>query len=91
MYNFTYHRASGLRQATNLLTKLEEPKILAGGQTLLPTMKQRLAAPANLIDLARIEGLAGIELKGRTVVIASATFVALSPPASTRGAVPSRP
>jgi aerobic carbon-monoxide dehydrogenase medium subunit len=69
MYNFNYHRASGLRQATNLLNKLEEAKLLAGGQTLLPTMKQRLAAPANLVDLGRIDGLADIELKGRSVVI----------------------
>jgi len=69
MYNFTYHRASGLRQATNLLNKLEEAKLLAGGQTLLPTMKQRLAAPANLVDLSRIEGLDTIELKGRSLVI----------------------
>jgi aerobic carbon-monoxide dehydrogenase medium subunit len=69
MYDFTYHRASGLRQATNLLGKLEEAKLLAGGQTLLPTMKQRLAAPANLIDLSTIEGLAKIELNGRNLVI----------------------
>ena len=69
MYNFTYHRASGLRQATNMLGKFEEAKLLAGGQTLLPTMKQRLAAPAHLIDLSQIEGLAGIELKGRSLVI----------------------
>ncbi|HVY56500.1 MAG TPA: xanthine dehydrogenase family protein subunit M [Xanthobacteraceae bacterium] len=73
MYNFTYHRASGLRQATNMLGKFEEPKLLAGGQTLLPTMKQRLAAPANLIDLSQIEGLAGIELKGRSLVIGAMT------------------
>ena len=51
MYAFTYHRASGLRQASNMLGKLEDPKLLAGGQTLLPTMKQRLASPANIIDL----------------------------------------
>ena len=43
MYNFIYHRASGLRQATNMLGKFEEAKLLAGGQTLLPTMKLRLA------------------------------------------------
>ncbi len=48
MYAFSYHRASGLRQAGNLLAKLDDPKLLAGGQTLLPTMKQRLASPANL-------------------------------------------
>src|SRR6195256_188733 len=69
MYNFTYHRASGLRQAQNLLGKLEDPKRLAGGMTLLPTMKMRLASPANLIDLDRVEGLEGIEVKGRSLVI----------------------
>jgi carbon-monoxide dehydrogenase medium subunit len=69
MYNFTYHRASGLRQAQNLLGKLEDPKLLAGGMTLLPTMKQRLASPANLVDLDRVEGINGIELKGRSLVI----------------------
>jgi carbon-monoxide dehydrogenase medium subunit len=69
MYNFTYHRPTGLRQAGNMLTKLEEAKLLAGGQTLIPVMKQRLASPANIIDLNRIEGLDGIELKGRSIVI----------------------
>jgi carbon-monoxide dehydrogenase medium subunit len=69
MYNFTYHRPTGLRQAGNMLGKLDDAKLLAGGQTLLPTMKQRLASPANLIDLGRIEGMSGIELKGRSIVI----------------------
>ena len=73
MYSFTYHRASGLRQATNMLGKFEEPKLLAGGQSLLPVMKQRLASPANIIDLNRIEGLDGIELKGRNLVIGAMT------------------
>jgi carbon-monoxide dehydrogenase medium subunit len=69
MYNFNYHRASGLRQAQNMLGKLEDAKLLAGGMTLLPTMKMRLAGPANIVDLDRVEGLGGIELKGRSVVI----------------------
>jgi len=73
MYNFTYHRPSGLRQAGNMLTKLEDAKLLAGGQTLIPVMKQRLASPANIIDLNRIEGLAGVELKGRSLVIGAMT------------------
>ncbi len=73
MYNFTYHQASGLRQATNMLGKFEEPKLLAGGQTLLPTMKLRLASPAHIIDLNKIEGLNTIELKGRNVVIGAMT------------------
>ena len=62
MYNFTFHRASGLRQATNMLGKFEEAKLLAGGQTLLPTMKLRLASPSHIIDLNKIEGLGGFSL-----------------------------
>jgi carbon-monoxide dehydrogenase medium subunit len=73
MYNFTYHRPSGLRQAGNMLTKLEDAKLLAGGQTLIPVMKQRLASPANIVDLNRVEGLSGIELKGRSLVIGAMT------------------
>ena len=73
MYAFTYHRASGLRQAGNMLAKLDDPKLLAGGQTLLPTMKQRLASPANIIDLNQIEGMSGIELKGRSLTIGAMT------------------
>src|ERR1700733_5836393 len=69
MYNFTYHRASGLRQATNMLGKFEEAKLLAGGQTLLPTMKLRLASPSHIIDLNKIEGISDIEMKGRNIVI----------------------
>jgi len=73
MYSFTYHRASGLRQATNMLGKLEEPKLLAGGQSLLPAMKLRLASHPNLIDLDRVEGLSGIELKGRSLIVGAMT------------------
>jgi carbon-monoxide dehydrogenase medium subunit len=73
MYAFTYHRPTGLRQASNMLGKLEDAKIIAGGQTLLPTMKQRLASPANLIDLGKVDGLNGIELKGRSLVIGATT------------------
>ena len=69
MHNFIYHRASGLRQAQNLLGKFEDAKLIAGGQSLLPMMKLRLAAPAALIDLGKVEGLSGIELKGRALVI----------------------
>ena len=60
MYNFTFHRPTGLRQASNMLGKLEEAKILAGGQTLIPTMKLRLAGPKNIIDMSKIEGLSFI-------------------------------
>ena len=73
MYNFQFHRPTGLRQASNMMGKLEEAKIFAGGQTLIPTMKLRLASPNNLIDLNTVEGLSGIEVKGRSIVIGAMT------------------
>jgi aerobic carbon-monoxide dehydrogenase medium subunit len=73
MYPFTYHRATSARTAAALLGKAEDAKLLAGGQTLLPTMKQRLASPANLIDLGGIAEMHGIELKGKTLVIGAMT------------------
>jgi aerobic carbon-monoxide dehydrogenase medium subunit len=73
MYDFAYHRPSSVRQAVNLLAKVPDAKLLAGGQTLIPTMKQRLANPANLIDLSLVKELAGIELKGRSLDIGAMT------------------
>ena len=72
MYPFKYHKAATVRGAVSLLKKAEDPKLLAGGQTLIPTMKQRLASPKNLIDLAGA-GLSGIEQKGRTIVVGAMT------------------
>lgn len=73
MYAFDFHRPTSLRQAVNLLAKNADAKILAGGHTLLPTMKQRLASPSALIDLTGIADLAGISQKGRTLVIGATT------------------
>ena len=69
MYEFKYHRPATVRQAANLLTKNEDAKLVAGGHTLVPVMKQRLASPPHLVDLSHIEGLDTIELKGRNLVI----------------------
>ena len=73
MYSFTFHRPETLRQAVNLLSKNEDAKLLAGGHTLLPTMKLRLAGPPQLIDLSRVEGLTGIEPSGRAITIGAMT------------------
>jgi carbon-monoxide dehydrogenase medium subunit len=69
MYEFKYHRPGTVRQAANLLAKNEDAKLIAGGHTLVPVMKQRLASPPHLVDLSHIEGLDGIEMKGRNLVI----------------------
>jgi carbon-monoxide dehydrogenase medium subunit len=73
MYAFSHHRPSTVRQAAGLLAKQQEAKLLAGGHTLIPTMKLRLAGPKHLIDLAKVEGLSGIEMRGRSLVIGAMT------------------
>ena len=67
MYAFTFHRPQTVRQAASLLGKNEDAKLLAGGQTLLPTMKLRLAGPPQIVDMSLIEGLSGIEQSGRSL------------------------
>src|ERR1700753_728098 len=69
MYEFKYHRPATVRQAANLLIKNEDAKLIAGGHTLVPVMKQRLASPPHLVELSHIEGLNGIEMKGGALVI----------------------
>ena len=73
MYAFTYHRPATVRQAAGLMAKQEEAKLLAGGHTLVPTMKLRLAGPKHLVDLSKVEGLTGIEMTGRSLVIGAMT------------------
>ena len=54
MYNFTFHRPTTVRQAAGLLSRNPEAKLLAGGHSLLPVMKQRLAQPSAIVDLALV-------------------------------------
>jgi carbon-monoxide dehydrogenase medium subunit len=73
MYEFTYHRPASLEEAARLLGASADAKILAGGMTLIPTLKQRLAQPSDLIDLAAVPGLDGIREEGDALVIGAAT------------------
>ena len=68
MYAFEYHRPATLSGAVADLAKADA-KALAGGMTLLPTMKQRLASPAALIDLKNVPELAGIGREGDHLLI----------------------
>jgi carbon-monoxide dehydrogenase medium subunit len=73
MYETTYHRASSVDEAAALFAKGKEAKYLAGGQTLLPVMKQRLASPSDVIDLAKIKDLVGVVPTNNGIEIKAAT------------------
>ena len=73
MYEFNYHRATSVEDAATKLKGADDGKLMSGGQTLLPTMKQRLAAPSDVIDLAGIAEMRGIEVSGERVTIRAAT------------------
>ncbi|HEX5778998.1 MAG TPA: xanthine dehydrogenase family protein subunit M, partial [Xanthobacteraceae bacterium] len=68
MHTFAYHRPATTKQAAALLAK-KDTKALAGGQTLLPALKLRLASIGNVVDLGAIKGLDDIAVKGKTLVI----------------------
>ena len=77
--NTTYHRAGSVAEAVQLLAANEGAKVLAGGHSLIPAMKLRLAAPAALVDIGRIEALKGITLEGGSLSIgALTTFAAIA-------------
>ncbi len=70
---FTYHRATSLAAAHALLAENPGAKLLAGGHSLIPLLKLRLAAPAALVDIGRIAELRGIALSGDTIRIGALT------------------
>lgn len=71
MYDVNYHKAQSVSDAAGKLGG--EAKILAGGQTLIPTMKARLAAPSDLIDISGMSELTGIDVSKDNVRIGAAT------------------
>ena len=73
MYQTTYHRPSSVDEAAALFAKGSESKYLAGGHTLIPVMKQRLASPSDVIDLGKIKELVGVELSADALTIKAAT------------------
>jgi len=71
---FAYHRPSSVKDAVGLLAQFgDDGRALAGGHSLIPMMKLRLATPANLVDLAGIAELKGIRADGNDVVIGAMT------------------
>jgi carbon-monoxide dehydrogenase medium subunit len=88
MYTFNYLRPTSLADAAKAAAGADA-KVLAGGQTLLPTMKQRLAQPSDLIDLGGIAELKGIKMDGNNVVVgAMTTHAEVAKSSVVKGAIP---
>ena len=73
MHDFTYQKATSVADAAAKLGAASDGKLLAGGMTLLATMKQRLASPSDLIDLAKVGELKGITASGGSITIGAMT------------------
>ena len=72
--SFEYHRPADLSEAVALLSQLDsEARVIAGGHSLIPMMKLRLATPTHLIDLAGVAELKGVRLEGSEIVIGAMT------------------
>ncbi|NKC01693.1 MAG: carbon monoxide dehydrogenase [Pseudomonadales bacterium] len=73
MYQFNYHKPASLNDAISIFQGSDDPMYLSGGMTLIPTMKQRLAAPTDLIDLSGIAELTGISVSDTVVSVGGFT------------------
>lgn len=73
MYEFAYHRPETIEQAQKVFNGADDAVFLAGGHTLLPTMKQRLLAPSDVIDLAAIGELGGVRVEENAITIGAMT------------------
>jgi aerobic carbon-monoxide dehydrogenase medium subunit len=86
---FRYLRATSLKDAEALFASTPDAKYIAGGQTLIPTMKQRLAAPSALIDVSRIAALSFIRRENTMLVIGAGTpHAAVAASSEIRAALP---
>ena len=89
MYSFDYVRPASVADAVKALSANPEARALAGGQTLIPTLKQRLAAPAALVDLGGIAELKSIRREGNNIVIgALVTHDTVARSADVKSAIP---
>jgi len=72
MYALNYVKAKSVKEAADFLAANPEAKVLSGGMTLIPTLKQRLAKPTHVVDIGQLAELRGIEAKGDKLVVGAA-------------------
>lgn len=85
---FEYHRPDSVAAAAALLAADDDAKLLAGGHSLVPAMKLRLASPSALVDLGGVDGLSGIDASEKITIGAMTNYAALRDSAALRGILP---
>lgn len=85
---FEYHRPSSVQAAAGLLAADPDAKLLAGGHSLIPAMKLRLASPSSLVDLGGVDGLTGIDASGSIKIGAMTTYAAIRDSGELKSALP---
>ena len=89
MYRFNYGKATSVADAAARLAQADDGMLMAGGQTLIPTLKQRLAMPSDVIDLRGVTELAGIQASADAVTIgAMTTHAAVAASGEVASAIP---
>jgi carbon-monoxide dehydrogenase medium subunit len=73
MYSLNYVKAKSVKEAAAFLARNPEAKLMSGGMTLIPTLKQRLAKPTHLVDIAQLAELRGIAVKGGKLAVGAGT------------------
>ena len=73
MHDFNFIRPTSVAEAVSAISKSDDGQFMAGGQTVIPVLKQRLAMPTDLIDLAKVDGLTNIHLSGGSATLGAMT------------------
>lgn len=73
MYEFTYHKAGSVADAAAKVAGADDGVLIAGGMTLIPTLKQRLASPSDVVDIGGLGDLTGVSVKDGVVSVGAMT------------------
>ena len=73
MYEFNFNRPASVADALAAMADSDDGQFMAGGQTMIPVLKQRLAMPSDVVELAKIDDLKGIAVAGDKVTIGAMT------------------
>ena len=88
MHDFNYHKATNIDEAQKIHQGADDGTYMAGGQTLLPTLKQRLASPSDIVDIAGVQELSSINVSNEVSIGSMATHATVASSSEVLNAIP---